>query len=121
MGDLNVKGQENQYGIDLLRKFIGESIELGITIDKQLEDGWQFTDLWAIVGEAKDLSFIWKQWTDIKNEFNDLTKEEIVELVNSVVGELGIDDEKIVKLVSDIINFAEATYNLVLSFKSLKK
>lgn len=117
---LNVKGLENEYGVELLQKFIKESVELGKVVDNQLEDGWQWMDLWKIVGEAKDLTFVYKQWGDIKNQFNDLTKEEIVELSKTVIGELGLTDEKILVLVDSIIEFAESTYNLVLAFKGLK-
>ena len=121
MEELNVKGLENEYGVELLQKFIKESIEVGQLVDEQLEDGWQWTDLWSILGEAKDLTFVWKQWSEIKNQFNDLTKSEIIELAKTVVAELGLTDEKILNLINHIIEFAEATYNIVLAFKDLKK
>lgn len=120
MAELNVKGLENEYGVELLKKFFEESIELGKVVDEQLEDGWQWTDLWKIVGEAKDLTFVWKQWSEVKEQFEDLTKSEIIELSNTVVAELGLTNENVLSLITNIIEFAEATYNLVLSFKQLK-
>lgn len=121
MAELTVKGLENEVGVELLKDFIKESIEVGEVVDSQLEDGWQWTDLWAIMGEAKDLTFVWKKWDEIKKQFSDLTKDEIKALAEVIVAELGFTNENIVKLASCIIEFAEATYNLVLAFKSIKK
>ena len=112
---------ENQYGVELLKKFIKESIELGRVIEDRLKDGWQWQDLLPILVEAKDLSFVIKNWNEIREEFQDLTEEEIVELVKSTVGELGVSDEEILELIDCIIDFAQSTYHLVLAFKALKK
>lgn len=113
--------EKEEIGVELLKKFIKESIDLGKVIQERLKDGWQWTDLLPILVEAKDLSFVVKNWNEIREEFQDLTEDEIVELVKSTVGELGVSDEEILDLVDCIIEFASSMYHLVLAFKAIKK
>lgn len=112
---------EKKVGIELLKRFIKEAVELGLTTNEQLKDGFQWTDMWKIVGEGKDLTFVFSNWEAIKVEFLDLDEDEIANLVKEAVGDLGITKEEVVEFIDQLMEFAAASFELFQAFKKLKK
>lgn len=112
---------ETKVGIELLKKLVKELVQLGKVTNEELKDGYQWTDLWSIFGEAKDLTFVFTNWKEIKSQFDDLDQQEIKDLVDSLVGELDIKEEEIVDLIEKSVDFAESGYELFLAIKALKK
>lgn len=110
---------EEVVGVEKLKKFVKEAVETGVVIQEALKDGFQITDLWSIVMEGKDLSFLVTDWSNIKKEFNDLTIEEAKELVDALVSDLKITEKEVLDVIKNSIEFSEAGYNLFLSIKAL--
>lgn len=110
---------EEVVGIEKLKKFVKEAVETGKVINEALKDGFQVTDLWSIIMEGKDLSFVVTDWSTIKKEFNDLTIEEAKELVDALVIDLNITEKEVLDVIKNSIDFAEAGYALFVSIKAL--
>lgn len=112
---------EEKKGIELLQKLVKEVVELGKVADTKLDDGFQYSDLFAIAMEGKDLAFVFSNWVEVREQFDDLSVAEIKELVNNLVTELGFTDEEILELIEKSVEFAEAGYNLFVAIKAMKK
>jgi len=112
---------EEKVGIDLLKRLVKEVVELGKVANEKLKDGYQWTDLLAIGMEGKDLTFAFTNWAEIKEQFDDLSTEEIKALVDELVLEMGFTDEEVLDLIESTVTFAEAGYNLFKAIKALKK
>lgn len=112
---------DEKVGIDLLKRLVKEVVELGKVTNEQLKDGFSWTDMWAIGMEGKDLSFVFINWTAVKEQFDDLSPEEIKQLVDELVIELGFTDEEVLDLIEASVAFAESGYNLFIAIKNLKK
>lgn len=110
---------EEVVGIEKLKKFVKETVETGKVINEALKDGFQVTDLWSIIMEGKDLSFVVTDWSSIKKEFNDLTVEECKELVSALVTDLNIMEQEVINVINNSVDFAEAGYALFVSIKAL--
>lgn len=113
--------EEEVVGIELLKKFVKESIELGMEVNEQLKDGWQWKDAFSILAEGKDLTFVVTKWQSIVDEFQNLDEDEIIELVKQAVGDLGLTDEDLLEVVDQLIDFGQSAYHLFLAIKGLKK
>lgn len=106
--------------ITLLTKVIKESVELGKVVNDKLGDGYQWTDLIPISLEAKDLIFIFNQWAEIKEEVKDLDNDEIKQLIEELVADLGITKAEVVALIEAIVAWGDATYEVIVAFKAMK-
>ena len=73
---------EEKVGIDLLKRLVKELVELGKITDTKLEDGFQYSDLFAIAMEGKDLAFVFSNWVEVRQQFDDLAIAEIKELTD---------------------------------------
>jgi hypothetical protein len=111
---------QDKVGIELLKKFLAEAVEFFLVVKDKMKDGYQWTDLWAIVMQGRDLTFVFSNWEEISNELGELDDEEIMELTKQAVGDLGLTDEELVTLVGDIAEFANAGYNVFKSIKAMK-
>lgn len=112
---------EGKVGIELLKKLVKNAVELGTTVNEKLKDGFQYSDLWAIGMEGKDLSFVFTNWASVKQEFDDLSTSEIKNLVDELVTDLGLTDDDVLNLIEQSVDFAEAGYNLFTAIKGMKK
>jgi len=112
---------EKVVGIELLKKLVKELYQFGTTVNEKLKDGFQYTDLWSIGLEGKDLSFVFTNWPEVKAEFNNLSTTEIKELVDELVLNLNLADDQVLNLIEQSVDFAEAGYNLFLAIKDMKK
>lgn len=113
--------KDEKVGIDLLKRLVKEVVELGKVTNEQLKDGFSWTDMWAIGMEGKDLSFVFTNWATVKEQFDDLSTEEIKQLVDELVTDLGFTDEEVLNLIEASVEFAESGYNLFIAIKNLKK
>ena len=113
--------EKEVVGIDMLKKFIKESVEVYRVVCKQLEDGYQWTDVLPIVWEAKDLSFMVSNWENFSKELKDLSFEEFDALINSIIEEIGGTTEEIKELIMNASEFIEASYKMYLSVKKISK
>jgi hypothetical protein len=104
-----------------LKRLVKEVVELGKVANEKLKDGYQWMDLLAIGMEGKDLSFVFTNWTSVREQFDDLSTAEIKELVDELVTELGFTDEEVLDLIETSVAFAESGYNLFIAIKALKK
>ena len=107
-------------GIETLKKLIKELVAFGTVVDKQLEDGFQWTDAFPIGMEGKNLMFVVTGWSTVKAEFEDLSVEEIEQLVEELAADLNITNTGIVDLIGKSVAFAEAAYELFKSIKAFK-
>ena len=86
----------NETGIENLKKSVKDVIEIGMTVAKATADGKiNFSEGVQIAWETKDLYGIVNKWGEIKEEFNDLSEEEMEELKEYVETELEIDNDKV--------------------------
>lgn len=106
-------------GIELLKKLVKEFVDLGKVVVEQAKDGFTTSDLWPILMEGRDLTFVFSNWSDIRVEFNDLTKEETKELVDGLVVDLALETGVVLEVIEASIDFAEAGYLLFLAVKAL--
>jgi len=112
-------GETIESGIDQLKKLIKELVTLGTVVDAKLADGWQWTDAFPIAMEGKNLVFVATNWNEIKAEFNDLSVDELEQLITELETDLNIANDKVKSLIDQSVAFAEAGYNLFQAIKAM--
>jgi DNA primase large subunit len=111
--------EENNLGTENLRIAISAGINLGIRIEKNLQDDGKISLGEAIaIGGASfgDVVKVIQKGVKIKDEFLDLTEDERNELVILIKNDLDLQDDKVENIIEKALDFLVALDNLVKSF-----
>lgn len=106
-------------GIENIKKAAKAVIKFGVKLQEALEDG-KFTMLEGIsiaIGSAPDAFELATNAQELKAEIQDLTKDEVVELVDYVVDELNLDNENVLEIIEAGVELLVALDNLRLAIK----
>lgn len=107
-----------KLGIENLKLVVRFAIDLGMEIDKKLEDGkitiWEGLGL---IPELKALPNIIAHSEDIRNEFLDLDDSEKTELVGFVKDNFDIENDKVESIIEKSIDMITALSLLIFEIK----
>lgn len=107
-------------GTELLEKVIKEGIEVYKVAKDKLADGFQWQkDVFPIVWEVKDLSFIVTNWEKLADEGSDLSFEEFECLIQKLIEDLGGASDEVEELILNATDFIKISYKTYLSIKKI--
>lgn len=109
-------------GIENLKKLIKFALDLSRNIQTALGDKKvTIAEIFGFLPELMQVPGIVKAWTDIKAEYEDLSKEERLELHSYVVSEFDIPNDKVEAFIENALLQAISLITLVEEWKDLKK
>lgn len=106
--------QNEKLGIDNLKSLGVSAVRATQTITETLKDGFQITDLFAVVGTVGDIQNVGAKATQAWEEIKDLSPAEIEELEQYIGQEADLPTDGLIGKVRTALRLVARAYRLIL-------
>lgn len=102
--EVNLTKDGSKYGIENLKEIAGDLYQLVNSITKRSKGGFNFLEIFQTALQVSgNVASVAGAITDLRNEVNDLSAEEINELIMYFVDRFGINNQKAYAIISMVV------------------